>query len=375
MDLIMLSEEKLLKVFLAEDEVIVREALRDSIPWEQHGFVFVGEASDGEMALEMVRELKPDIVITDIKMPFMNGLTFSRYVSEELPETKIIIISGYDDFEYARQAVELHVDRFLLKPVTKADMISALENTRRRIETERTKTAAVKQAAPDAPETLELSGFDPMVLGSFIETGRAEDTDAFVERFINSLHGAEQSVLFKNYLLVSIRIRVANALQDAGITGEKLTELVPDFPMDCSVEELKRYLGSALKNVISLRDSTLRKAGGDPVDDALRYIHDNYCHDDISLNTAARAINVSSNYLSTIFSQKVGDSFIEYLTKKRMQRAKQLLRETDNRSGEIALAVGYKDPRYFSYVFKRTQGCTPSEYRNQEMEQDGNLSE
>ena len=145
--------------------------------------------------------------------------------------------------------------------------------------------------------------------------------------------------------------------------------------MDCSVEELKRYLGSALKNVISLRDSTLRKAGGDPVDDALRYIHDNYCHDDISLNTAARAINVSSNYLSTIFSQKVGDSFIEYLTKKRMQRAKQLLRETDKRSGEIALAVGYKDPRYFSYVFKRTQGCTPSEYRNQEMEQDGNLSE
>ena len=73
MDLIMLSEEKLLKVFLAEDEVIVREALRDSIPWEQHGFVFVGEASDGEMALEMVRKLKPDVVITDIKMPFMDG--------------------------------------------------------------------------------------------------------------------------------------------------------------------------------------------------------------------------------------------------------------------------------------------------------------
>ena len=106
----------MLKVFLAEDEVIIREALRDSIPWEQHGFIFAGEASDGEMALEMVRTLKPDVVITDIRMPFMDGLTFSRYVSEELPDTKIIIISGYDDFEYARQAVELHADRFLLKP-------------------------------------------------------------------------------------------------------------------------------------------------------------------------------------------------------------------------------------------------------------------
>ena len=225
----MLSDDNLLKVFLAEDEVIVREALRDSIPWEQHGFVFVGEASDGEMALEMVRELKPDIVITDIKMPFMNGLTFSKYVSEELPDTKIIIISGYDDFEYARQAVELHVDRFLLKPVTKADMISALENTRRRIEEERARIAFRRQSTPDTPDMLELSGFDPMVLGNFIETGRAEDIDAFVERFFQSLHGAEQSVLFKNYLLVSIRIRVANALQDAGITGEKLAELVDDL--------------------------------------------------------------------------------------------------------------------------------------------------
>ena len=371
----MLSDDKLLKVFLAEDEVIVREALRDSIPWEQHGFDFVGEASDGEMALEMVRKLKPDIVITDIKMPFMNGLTFSKYVSEELPDTKIIIISGYDDFEYARQAVELHVDRFLLKPVTKADMISALENTRRRIEEERARIASRRQSTPDAPDMLELSGFDPMVLGSFIETGRAEDTDVFVERFFLSLHGAEQSVLFKNYLLVSIRIRVANALQDIGITGEKLAELVPDFPMNCTGEELKRYLNSVLKRVISLRDSIQRKPGEDLVEDALRYINENYCSDEISLNTAARAINVSSNYLSTIFSQKVGDSFIEYLTKKRMQRARQLLRETDMRSGEIALAVGYKDPRYFSYVFKKTQNCTPSEYRTQEMEQDADISE
>ena len=361
----------MLKVFLVEDEVIIREALRDSIPWEQYGFVFSGEASDGEMALEMVRTLKPDIVITDIKMPFMDGLTFSKYISEELPETKIIIISGYDDFEYARQAVELHADRFLLKPVTKADMISALENTRRRIEEERARIASHRQNAQEIKDdfsSFELSGFDPQVLGSFITSGRAEDIDSFTERFFGSLHGAEQSVLFKNYLLVSIRIRAANALQEAGITGEKLAELVPDLPMDCSGEYLKQYLNSVLKKVIAVRDSNSHKPGEDLVEDAIRYINDHYCSDEISLNTAAKAINVSANYLSTIFSQKVGDSFIEYLTKKRMERAKQLLHDTDMRSGEIAVAVGYKDPRYFSYVFKRTQGCTPGEYRNREAE-------
>ena len=127
----------MLKVFLTEDERLVREGLRDMIPWEQYGFVFAGEASDGEMALPLVRKIKPDVVITDIKMPFMDGLAFSRLISKELPATKIIILSGYDDFAYAQQAIELHVDQYLLKPITRASMIQALEQTKARIEEER----------------------------------------------------------------------------------------------------------------------------------------------------------------------------------------------------------------------------------------------
>lgn len=87
----------MLKVFLAEDETLIREGLRDNIPWEQYGYRFVGEAADGEMALPLIRKTKPDVLITDIKMPFMDGLSLSRIVREELPRTKIIIISGYDD--------------------------------------------------------------------------------------------------------------------------------------------------------------------------------------------------------------------------------------------------------------------------------------
>ena len=127
----------LLKVFIAEDESIVREGLRDMIPWEKYGFEFVGDAPDGEMALHMLRRVKPDILITDIRMPFMDGLSLSRIVSRELPETKIIITSGYSDFEYARQAIALNVDQYLLKPLTRADMIKALESTRQKIEGER----------------------------------------------------------------------------------------------------------------------------------------------------------------------------------------------------------------------------------------------
>lgn len=92
----------MLKVFLVEDESIVREGLRDNIPWQQWGYQFIGEASDGEMALPLIQKMKPDVLLTDIKMPFMDGLSLSRIVHQEFPDMKIIIISGYDDFEYAR---------------------------------------------------------------------------------------------------------------------------------------------------------------------------------------------------------------------------------------------------------------------------------
>lgn len=101
----------MLKVFLVEDETVIREGLRDRIPWEQYGYRFVGEAADGEVALPLIRKTRPDVLITDIKMPFMDGLSLSRIVREEFPKTKILIISGYDDFEYAREAISIGVDQ------------------------------------------------------------------------------------------------------------------------------------------------------------------------------------------------------------------------------------------------------------------------
>ena len=121
------GEDVMLKVFLAEDETLIREGLRDNIPWEQYGYRFVGEAADGEIALPLMRKTKPDVLITDIKMPFMDGLSLSRIVREELPKTKIIIISGYDDFEYAQEAIAIGVDQYLLKPVTRMNLRKVLQ--------------------------------------------------------------------------------------------------------------------------------------------------------------------------------------------------------------------------------------------------------
>lgn len=89
------------KVFLVEDEKVVREGIRENVLWEQYGFHYTGDASDGELALPMIRKIQPDLLITDIKMPFMDGLSLIKLVRKELPKTKIVIISGYDDFSNA----------------------------------------------------------------------------------------------------------------------------------------------------------------------------------------------------------------------------------------------------------------------------------
>ena len=101
----------MLRVFLVEDESIIREMLRDTVPWAQCGYEFVGEAGDGEMALPLIRETRPDVLITDVRMPFMDGLSLSKLVLQEFPQMKVVIISGYDDFEYAQQAIGIGVER------------------------------------------------------------------------------------------------------------------------------------------------------------------------------------------------------------------------------------------------------------------------
>ena len=530
----------MLKVFLAEDELVVREGLRDMIPWEQYGFSFAGEASDGEMALPLVRKIKPDVLITDIKMPFMDGLAFSRLVSKELPGTKIIILSGYDDFAYAQQAIELHVDQYLLKPITKANMIHALEQTKARIEEEREQqdyrqrfvresqeyehyarrlffeklvggelsvseiyeqadrleleldaeaynivfftlqpkergTAYSEQSAalqddllqdflqfPDflvfrgnalsyavllkgskgqiealtgrcvelisqrctayemsvdwyvavgAPterlsclpqcysaanhalayrhlmpnvhvlktEILErrakLSAYsavdqghlDPALIQGFIQNGLRTEIEDFVTEYYDRLGDACDSLMFRHYLLLSARINALAAAEALGLDREQLAQRLPQPELDAPLA-LREYFTQVLRTAIDMRDEESIRQSGGIVDSAVAYIDLHYTDENISLNTVARAINVSTNYLSAMFSQKTGMSFVEYLTQKRMTRAKQLLRQGGKRSGEVAAEIGYRDPRYFSFVFKKTQGCTPREYRAGEME-------
>jgi two-component system response regulator YesN len=132
------------KVFLVEDEIVVREGIRNSIPWAKTPYILTGEAPDGEMALSIIRDIKPDILITDIRMPFMDGLTLSRIAKKTLPWIKIIILSGHDEFEYAREAISIGVEEYLLKPVSSSDMLETLDKVAKRIDAEKEELLSIE---------------------------------------------------------------------------------------------------------------------------------------------------------------------------------------------------------------------------------------
>ena len=188
-----------LKVFLAEDESVVREGLRDNIPWQQFGYQFVGEAGDGEMALPLIRKTRPDVLITDIKMPFMDGLALSHIVGQEFPEMKIIIISGYDDFEYARQAIQEGVEQYLLKPITRRTLQKTLTEVKEKIESEQEQKNYLNKYQDDMHE------YEQFFLRTFFEkvfAGQIPVQEIYEEA---QKHSLDINAPFYNLVLIDVK--------------------------------------------------------------------------------------------------------------------------------------------------------------------------
>nr|WP_127452609.1 response regulator [Paenibacillus anseongense] len=125
------------KVLLVDDEVLIRETIRDTINWEEAGLIYSGDASDGEVALPLIEQYKPDILITDITMPFMDGLELSSYVKKNMPDIKIIILSGHGEHEYIKSALQIGVEEYCTKPFSSADLYQVLRQVSDKIDAER----------------------------------------------------------------------------------------------------------------------------------------------------------------------------------------------------------------------------------------------
>ena len=216
-------------------------------------------------------------------------------------------------------------------------------------------------------QKVDVNALNPAILQKFLSNGLQEETENFVKDYFYAI-GQEpmESLVFRNYVILNVRFSVLSFLKGLGcntdeIEPEDTEEVLTESGK--SMESAIAYAENVISRAITLRDQNSGNKNRSILKTAVDFIDSHYMEEDISLNTVANVANVSSNHFSALFSQNMGQTFIEYLTTLRMNKAKELLRCTGMRSSEIAGEIGYKDAHYFSYLFKKTQGMTPSDYR------------
>jgi two-component system response regulator YesN len=520
------------KVFFVEDEIVTREGIRDNVDWKGSGFEFCGDAPDGEIAWPLLQTVNPDVLVTDIKMPFMDGLQLSKIVRERMPWVKIVILSGHDEFEYAQQAIQLGVTEYLLKPVTVQDLHKVLQKIAAQLEQERQEQENLKKlqeqidenratlrerlllklvvgavSSTEAIEKGELLGVDliarcylvvilktelsdrseqfdydeyqqvqqivsslvenkpdvfllkkdweeivlvmkgstpeymeeerdllldliiqevkrtryQLTIGvgtpkkriadiyqSFVEalvsiqnaadenkadsshavdraellkvdrsavenylrSGVKEGFDEFFDAYIRPLgETALKSHLMKSYIFMDVVVATAKFVNELG--GD-VDQIIPELNSIETVltnirtiEHLREQAHKILSGALTFRDSQSNNQYAAMIRRAKEYIDQHYMDPALSLNEVAAQVNLSSSHFSLVFSQETSQTFKEYVTEIRIKKAKELLRMTTLRAAEISYQVGYSDPHYFSSVFRKTTGLSPTEFRLQ----------
>lgn len=535
-------------VFLVEDEIVTREGIRDTVDWRGAGFEFCGEAPDGEIALPLIEAKQPDVLITDIKMPFMDGLQLSRLVRERLPTAKIVILSGHDEFGYAQEAIKLGVAEYLLKPVGVREMHNLLTRLAAQLEGERRARADLQtlqqrvaselplrrerfllklltvgsdaaaaiaesrdlgldlvavafqvlvvrvdlaagagagdfaacdtvyqaladltanlapdlgaahlvkkdvdefavilkaespaavqgssrrlaaaihgQVAPHVRATLrtgigdaqqrlceinhsfssallalhsgrrhelesaatrdaagaELLRLDKQALDDFLRYGSEAEFPAMFDAYAGALSPAAlRSPAIRSYLLTDIVLATARAVHQHGGNADALfaeygnlavapaaagaAAGAPGLPSE--LDALREQTRAVCLWALHARENYAGSRHGPLIQRARAYLEQRYAAPELSLNDVAAHVGLSPNHLSTVFSSEVGETIRDYVTRLRMERAKELLRTTNLSAAEVCARVGYNDPHYFSAAFKRATGLSPRHFRAQ----------
>lgn len=528
---------ELYNVLLVDDEADVLQAMKKKIDWEALGFCLAGTAENGQEALEMAEQLHIDVVMTDIKMPYMDGLTLCKNLKQSYRNMKVIIYSGFDDFEFAREAVHLEAEEYLLKPISAGDMEAAFSKVRKKLDQEydeyrnlnrlseyyrkslpamreqlvmgilegriagerarammetyeicldspfyvvaalymdvnpreeqpqpaqlftlslkdmvqdylknRTRffstafldqvivifmldereeidqvlyhldqickmgfrvlkssvTAAVGQicANTDALHTSYEEAVNAMeyrsILGSgqvlyindiepcseenilvtehefqnlvhAVKLGNRDETNAAIAQIMDSIRKepispGQYQLLFMELLSELMKIGRAYKLHPNQIFGEHAGSWQELYRM-VTVDELEGWIQEVCTNLRHVLRHERRDSAARLTEQAKAYIEEHYKESDLSADSLCRCLNVSAAYFSTIFKREVGMSFVAYLTKIRLEHALELLRTTEDKTYIIASRVGYMEPNYFSYVFKKQYGISPSKYR------------
>ena len=415
-----MATKTLYTVVVADDEDELREAVCSMIPWQEYGFNLLGSASNGLDALQLVEQYEPDLLLTDIRMPFISGIELARHVREVRPATNIAFLSGYDDFEYAKQAIQYNIISYMLKPLTLDGLGAELRIIRQKIDAQ---FAMFRQASSrNVEHDLQAAMLMPLVLDAYSEPGNEEQALEYGRQcgllrdqldkpcytvMVSSLLDDEGNNCTTPAFVASVDTLAAKYLRGLSFFSagkvisvllgnpsdfeEYLHILADEIPQMASrilgrrcrigVSRMVRSL-TALHGAYKEAMEALRQ--GDPSESCVQFISDlapsikggnnlcqralealdqHYMDVNLSLVSLSAMLDVSPNHLSSCIKKYAGETFINILIRKRMEAARELLINSNLKIQDISQRCGYTDQHYFSYCFKKYCGESPNALR------------
>ncbi|SIQ33448.1 response regulator transcription factor [Halanaerobium kushneri] len=342
----------MLKVIIIDDEPWAREVIKSLGRWEKYKLDIVGEAVDGQNGLQLIKKERPDIVITDMRMPALDGPELLKTIAEKFPEIKIIVMSGYDDFEYMQQAIRSQAVEYLLKPINGEELNSSLEKCARILSKkaelfskakEQEKYSAYRQRINEYLLSLDKGS----ILRTFKQLG------SFMEKSSPALKKEKGLLLvFNDFKLILDEFlkKEGAAFSEEAIIPAEITAL--------AWIKLFEILSNLYSEGIDTVEDSIKNSGQLEIEEVKAHINSHF-QDPISLETLAQHFFVSKEHLSRKFKSYSGENISSYIIRKRMEKAKQLLKEGKLSIKETAQVTGYNDLAYFYRVFKKYYGKTP----------------
>jgi two-component system, response regulator YesN len=384
----------LIKLLIVDDEKLLRKGFIHMTNWEQHGFCIVGEAGDGEEALNLIESKTPDIVVTDIRMPGMDGIALIRSMQHRCKHIPVIVLSSYSDFPYVKESLQLGATDYILKAsMTYEEVLSSLNKAALKLVDAQKPAGVLNQSrtvddegaalfysqVPQRKESQKYIGLEaPPLSGlvwqwkdirSFLEQGALDALSGQILELIMNMidkgnvpepYSLKKSLVELGYLIIHKldesgwnpidlqeqkmahfrRIESASTLEEAFQSLQELLMMIGDFASRSGLAN--QHYSSTTKAVIS-------------------YVQHNYQDPMLTLSDVANRFHLNKSYLSQMFKQQTGINFQAFVTSIRIDKAKELLKQGEQVS-EVCVAVGVDNISYFSQMFKKWTGLSPSEF-------------
>lgn len=402
------------KLIIVDDEKLELKLLSKMLDWDSYGFNLIGTFSSTSSVIDFVLKNKVDLVITDIRMPGRDGIELASALKNISPKTLTIFISAYTDFEYARNAIRLSVVDYVLKPIVVENVVSAINKAKNLLDSNLNdedisdlpllpaQQAVFEYFADNSSfdkfiQSLKICGFTDISFDSCAATFKItiDDFSGYLKN--NWKYGADKAYyailnliscdefyyIPVNYMFDTINVI---AISKIGTFGEFEKSLNSTLAEMCESAEtilevsIKTEIISIGKNILAelekarnvlnfpKTESNSELSDSTAIQRAINYINANY-HRDITLTEIANYVYLSPYHFSRIFKVKTGEKYIDYLSRVRIEKAKELLSQSEMKITDICVKVGYNSKTHFHKMFKLYTGVTPQEYRNSNLKE------